>query len=168
MTRTKPSPALLLLATLPFTTADAQRPSTARDAQTIVFVCEHGTVKSVLAMAWFQKMAQSQHLPYKAVSRGTAPETAVPRMIRDSLRRDGITLGPFTPTKFSMQDVLAATMVVSFDQPVVAEIVAGRVPTAAWNDIPAVSQNYDAARDAIKLRVAILVDSLAKAAAKRR
>ena len=98
MTRTKPSPALLLLALLPLTTADAQR--SARDTQTIVFVCEHGTVKSVLAMAWFQKMAQSQHLPYKAVSRGTAPEASVPRMIRDSLRRDGITLGPFTPTKF--------------------------------------------------------------------
>ena len=39
--------------------ANAQSPRVTRDTQTVVFVCEHGTVKSVIAMAYFDRLADS-------------------------------------------------------------------------------------------------------------
>ena len=34
----------------------------------VVFVCEHG--RSVIAAAWFNKLAAEKQLPYRAVARG--------------------------------------------------------------------------------------------------
>ena len=35
----------------------------------VVFVCEHGTVKSVMAALWFNRLATERKLPFRAVSR---------------------------------------------------------------------------------------------------
>jgi arsenate reductase len=140
----------------------AQEPRMPRDTQTVVFVCEHGTVKSVLALAYFERLIRDVGLPYRAVSRGTSPDAAVPAFMRAGLQRDGLTLGDFHPTRFGERD-LSATLIVSFDQPNVAMFVAGRVPTVAWDDLPSVTANYSVARDSIKGRVVKLVDSLARA-----
>jgi hypothetical protein len=134
-----------------------------RDSQTVVFVCEHGTVKSVVALAYFRQLAQQRQLPIRAISRGTAPDSAVPGPIRDGLRLDGLSLGPFTPTLFTAADLTNAMAVVSFDQPAVAKTVNGRVPLGRWDGLPAVSENYAIARDSIRARVAALVDSLDRA-----
>src|SRR5690242_6099184 len=80
----------------------------------VVFVCEHGTVKSTMAMALFQQMAKERGLPYTAVSRGVAPDSSVPSFMREGLQGDGLSLGAFQPTKFSDRDVLSASLVVSF------------------------------------------------------
>lgn len=132
-----------------------------RDSQTVVFVCEHGTVKSVVAMALFATLARERHLPVRAVSRGTAPDADIPTVVRAGLRRDRLALDGFTPARFTESDLTGALAVISFDQPSVADLVAGRVPTSAWDSLPAVSANYDVARDAIRRRVTRLVDSLA-------
>jgi len=42
------------------------------------------------------------------------------------------------------------------------------VPTARWDGLPAVSENYPVARDSIRHRVARLVDSLDPARRQRR
>lgn len=150
------------------TTANAQQPRpTSRDSQTIVFVCEHGTVKSVLALAYFGQLVREKGLPFRAVSRGTAPDSALPVFMIAGLRRDGVDIGPFTPARFSDSDVLSASGVVSFDQPNVASAVAGRVATIAWDRLPSVTANYGVARDSIKQRVAALVDSLARTSSQR-
>ena len=150
--------AFLLLAALPAQSAPL---SAARDSETVVFVCEHGTVKSVVAMAWFGQLARARQLPVRAISRGTAPDPSVPPAVSNGLRGDGLALGAFTPTPFTPVDLGSAIAVVSFDQPGVAATVAGRVPTQTWDNLPAVSENYAAASLAIRNRVAHLVDSLA-------
>jgi protein-tyrosine-phosphatase len=138
-------------------------PKSLPDSQTVVFVCEHGTVKSVVALAYFRQLAQRRHLPIRAISRGTAPDSSVPSLVRDGLRRDGLTLGPFTPSRFTLADVASAITVISFDQPSVASLVDGRVPTTGWDGLPSVNENYPIARDSIRHRVARLVDSLDRA-----
>ena len=141
--------------------ANAQSPRITRDTQTVVFVCEHGTVKSVIAMAYFDRLVRERGLPFRAVSRGTAPDSIVPGFVREGLRLDGLPLGDFTPMPLSERD-LAATLIVSFDQPGVAQFVGTRAPTAAWDKLPSVTAHYPTARDSIKLRIAALVDSLAR------
>jgi arsenate reductase (thioredoxin) len=130
------------------------------DNRTIVFVCEHGTGKSVVAMACFNRMSRERNLPFRAVARGMAPDAELPTFVREGMRSEGLEIGAFEPTRFGDSDVPPAFKVVSFDQPAVAAIVAGRVSTIAWNNLPAVSADYATARDAIWLRVAALVDSL--------
>jgi arsenate reductase len=143
-------------------TASAQDARVPRDSQTVVFVCEHGTVKSVLALAYFEKTSRERGLPFRAVSRGTSPDAALPPFMRAGLERDGFSLGHFNPTRFGEHD-LASAIIVSFDQPGVATFVAGRTRTVAWDNLPSVTANYAVARDSIKGRVARLVDSLARA-----
>ena len=153
----------LILWGAPETLSSQVRSGAVSDSQTVVFVCEHGTVKSVVALAYFRQLAQERGLNIRAISRGTAPDSAVPARVREGLRLDGLPLGSFTPAEFTLADLVSAITVVSFDQPKVADIVAGRVPTAQWDGLPAVSENYRIARDSIRSRVARLVDSLDRA-----
>lgn len=53
--------------------------------QTVLFVCEHGAVKSVVAAAHFNRLAAERAFPFRAVSRGTAPDSTVPARIGDGL-----------------------------------------------------------------------------------
>lgn len=148
--------------------AQAQKPRAARTgAQTIVFVCEHGTVKSVVASTWFNQLARQRHLAIRAVSRGTDLQSEVPAFVREGLRRDGLALGPFTPTALADDDLRRALAVVTFDRPAVAARAIGTVPVMAWNGLPAVSVDYGIARDSIRARVTALVDSLARTKAAR-
>jgi protein-tyrosine-phosphatase len=39
----------------------------------VLFVCEDGNVKGLMAMSYFNQLAQERQLHYCAVSRGTAP-----------------------------------------------------------------------------------------------
>jgi protein-tyrosine-phosphatase len=132
------------------------------DPETVVFVCEHGSAKSVLAMALFTQLAKERGLPLRAISRGTTPDPGVPAAVRDGLRADGFELRAFTPAQFADSDLAGAVAVVSFDQPGVARTVAGRVPTRTWDGLPAVSENYGLAREAIRRRVVDLIDALGK------
>jgi arsenate reductase len=135
-------------------------PAQEPDSQTVVFVCEHGTAKSVLALAWFNRLAQQRGLPVRAVSRGTAPDASLPAFMLAGLKRDGFDLGAFSPARFSEADLRSALAVIAFDQPAVAGFVAGRAPVIAWDRLPSVTASYAAARDSIKERVVALVDSL--------
>src|SRR5215475_103375 len=68
-------------------------PALASDAttpKTIVFVCLHGSVKSQMAAAHFNRIAREHGLPYTAISRGIQVDTSIPARIRDALNLDGL------------------------------------------------------------------------------
>jgi len=44
----------------------------------VVFVCEHGAAKSVVATAYFNKLAAERGLPFRATFRGTTLATNRP------------------------------------------------------------------------------------------
>jgi len=132
------------------------------DSQTVVFVCEHGTVKSVVAMAWFTRLARERGMPVRAVSRGTALDPEIPPVVREGLQADGFRFPAFLPTRFAETDLAGAIAVISLDEPSVARMVAGRTLTQAWNGLPSLMQNYEVARDSIQRRVKALVDSLSR------
>jgi arsenate reductase (thioredoxin) len=59
--------------------------------QMIVFVCLHGSVKSQVAAAHFNRIAKERGLPLVAVSRGIAVDQNIPASIRQGLAADGLT-----------------------------------------------------------------------------
>ena len=133
------------------------------DPRRVVFVCEHGSVKSLIATLYFNQRAQQRGLPYTAVARGTSPEPAVPPAVQQGLRADGFDVVHYVPQPFKASDVDGVLLVVSFDQDV-TNTVAGRSQQLSWDNLPAVAANYAVARDEILERVDRLIEHLASAA----
>jgi len=126
----------------------------------VVFVCEHGSVKSLVAMEHFNRKARERGLPYHAVARGIAPERAVPEAVQAGLRADGFETSDFVPRSLTSSDLDHAVLVVSFDQDI-TKVVAGKVRHLAWDNLPGVLADYPGGRAAIVSRIDFLVDELA-------
>lgn len=140
----------------------AQRSEPLSSAGTVLFICEHGTVKSLLAMSLFDRYAKQVGLNMRAASRGTAVDSVVPPWMHTALAKDRFVLGDWRPQALQTADLLAASYVVSFDVPASVSSAA-RVPRAQWDSLPSVGGNYAVGRDAINARVRRLVDSLKRA-----
>lgn len=142
----------------------AQMPQVAstNDPYRVVFVCEHGSVKSLIAMLYFNQHVQLRGLHYSAVARGTSPEAAVPAPVQRGLRAAGFDVGHYVPQAFNTADVDRASLVVSFDQDT-TKVVAGRVQELRWDNLPAVLADYTLGRDEILKRVDALIEQLVKA-----
>src|SRR5258708_18706422 len=114
-----------------------------RDSQ-VLFVCEHGNVKSLMAASYFNQLAQERGLPFRAVSRGTALDsTTVPPAIIQGLRGDGFDVSSFHPLAVKASDVSASQRVITIGAtlPSDAQPVAHR-KTEQWNDVPPASVDY--------------------------
>lgn len=159
--------AMLLALAASVASAQVARATPAQDSTRVVFVCEHGSVKSLVAVAYFNRTARERGLPFSAISRGTNPDSLVPGPIRDGLARDGFDVSTFRPIQFAAGDVQGAALLVAFDQDVSATLN-GTVPIARWDSLPALSRDYRVGRDSIRARVAKLVVALAAKARFRR
>lgn len=126
----------------------------------VVFVCEHGSVKSVMAAHWFNRLATERKLPFRAISRGVAPADAIPPAVAGNLAKDGFDVAGFTPKRLEAADVAGTVHVVAIgvDSPLFA---AANIPVSHWSDIPPASTDYAASRDAMRARMGALLDSLA-------
>lgn len=127
--------------------------------QPVLFVCEHGAAKSVIAAALFNARASERKLPFRAESRGVAPDPMLLPQAVAGLESDGLKPGQETPIRVAREDVDRAAVVVAFD-PLPTDIAAhARIKT--W-DVPPVSVDYAAARDAMVPRIDALLDELAR------
>ncbi|MES1263857.1 MAG: hypothetical protein ABUL69_05840, partial [Peristeroidobacter soli] len=127
----------------------------------ILFVCEHGNVKSLMAASYFNQMAQARGLPYRGVSRGVAPDsTTVPPKIIAALGSEGFDVRDFHPVAISAADVSASNRVVTIGVPL-SEEIAGNAAIVKWDDVPPASVDYAAARASLTNHVKVLVDQLA-------
>jgi len=130
--------------------------------KTVLFVCEHGTVKSLLAKVLFEEYSKEVGLEMRAESRGTKADSTVPPWMMSALAADHVKLAGWHPQSLAASDLASAFYVVSFDVPAVATSNA-HAPRTQWDGLPSVMQDYSKGRDAIKARVHQLVDSLKRA-----
>lgn len=151
----------VLLLTVAQSRSSAQQVA-ARSAKPVLFVCEHGTVRSLLAKVLFEQYAAEVGLDMQAVSRGTRADTLVPPWMQQGLAADHIELGAWRPQTLLPGDLTSASLVVTFDVPLAATAGA-RVPQVHWDSLPSVSRDYATGREAIRVRVHQLVDSLKRA-----
>ena len=124
----------------------------------IVFVCEHGAAKSVLAAAYFDKIARELGLDFWAIARGTNPDPAISPQTFSGLMQDGLTPLELKPQILSESDIQSARRVVSFCK-LPIELQQTSI-VEYWEQIPPVSENYSRARDAIVDRIRQLLVSL--------
>src|SRR3954447_841770 len=75
----------------------------------VLFVCEHGAAKSVIATAYFNKLAAERGLPYRATFRGTTPQDNLSVRAVEGLTADGLAIPSGKPAGISQADVSTAT-----------------------------------------------------------
>jgi arsenate reductase (thioredoxin) len=122
---------------------------------TVLFVCLHGAAKSVLAAAHFQRLADQRGLGVRADFAGTEPDPVIAPRVLAALRNEGIDLGAQRPTRVTPEAMARAWRVISFGCDL--EDLAPGARIVRWDDVPAVSEDYDTARAAIDTRVARLL-----------
>ncbi|MGH8137076.1 MAG: hypothetical protein ACREVV_02605 [Steroidobacteraceae bacterium] len=124
----------------------------AAEAPRVVFVCEHGSVKSLIAASYFNQRAQVKGLKVRAIARGVAPEPTVPPAVRDGLRTAGFDVSGYVPQALEASDINGATLIVSFDEDI-ADAIGGRVRYLKWDNLPAVLSDYPRGKEAIVKQV---------------
>jgi len=122
---------------------------------TIIFVCEHGAAKSVIAAAYFNKLAEEINSDLRAIARGTHPDQELSPKAITGLRADGLTPTESVPQKLSLVDVESAQRIVTFCE--LPEEYPNKATIEQWESVPPVSENYEKARDAIVERLKRLI-----------
>jgi len=130
-------------------------------AANVVFVCEHGNVKSLIAMQWFNRLAAERRLSVRAISRGLTPENPVPPPIRARLKDDGFDVLAFEARALTPGDVKGAPRLVMIGAEAPAWARDSGAPVDVWSDIPPASEDYGASRDAMRERIEALLSTLA-------
>ncbi len=102
--------------------------------ENVLFVCLHGSAKSLIAAEYFNRLATARGLGARAVSAGTEPDDAIPPHVVGGLANDGIDVAGRRPR-------------------------AGARRIERWDDVPAVSEDFAKARTAIVARVTALLDT---------
>ena len=121
----------------------------------VLFICEHGSAKSVIAAAHFERMARERGLSAHAISRGTDPDAEYPPHVLAGLAGDGLAPLDDHPIGLSENDLDEAVHVVAFCS---TETLPAR--TEKWHDVSPVSEGYVRAREEIVNRLERLFNSI--------
>jgi arsenate reductase (thioredoxin) len=132
----------------------------AGDGQTVVFVCEHGNAKSLIAATLFNSEAARRHLPLHAVARGVSPAQGVPQPVATGLHNDGYDVSGFEAKPITVGDLQAASRVVLLNLDRSSVQASNPQKTDVWAGIPPFSTSYPEARDAIARRIDLLLRQL--------
>src|SRR5215510_12236023 len=89
---------------------DAQ--SSSARTPTVLFMCPHGAAKSVMASAYFQKLAKERGLNVRVDSAGTEPEPELSKGVVASLKKDGYAIPIDKPRAATAADMQAADVVI--------------------------------------------------------
>jgi arsenate reductase (thioredoxin) len=126
--------------------------------KSVLFVCEFGTAKSVIAREMFRRRATTRSIAIAAFSRGLVIEDHITPDLRRNLAADGI--DPYSePFKILQPDDWSRASVVVAFNPLPKIVPQSKVRD--WTDVPSVVSQYPAARAALNRRIDALLDEFA-------
>ena len=134
---------------------------------TVLFMCPHGAAKSVLASAYFQRMARERGLNVRVESAGTEPDDAVSSAVAAHLKRQGYSVPVAKPRKVTAEEFAAADVVISMGCDLTA-LPPPRGRLLQWDEVPAPSDGLAAADEAIRKRVSDLIEELVRSMPKNK
>jgi protein-tyrosine-phosphatase len=127
----------------------------------VLFVCLHGSAKSLIAAEHFRRLAAERGVKMDAISAGTEPDSEVPPRVVQGLLADGIDVRGRRPHQVTRTDVTTASRVVTFACDL-GDMAPGGLAFERWDDVPAVSEDFTKARNVIVARVSRLLDECAR------
>ena len=128
-------------------------------AKQVLFMCPHGAAKSVLASAYFQRLAKERGLNVRVDSAGTEPDPTVGKAVAAHLTKTGYAIPIEKPRRVTAGDLEQADVVVSLGCDL-AGLPQPRGTLLKWDDVPGPGENFAAADQAIRKHVEELVDEL--------
>lgn len=120
----------------------------------ILFLCQHGGAKSVVAASHFNRLAAERGLPFVASSAAAEdPYDAVPAPVADYLEREGFDVRQLEPHHAAPDEIASAARIVTIgcDLPGAHE---------RWDDVPAASEDLEGSVAAIRRHVQALAEDL--------
>jgi protein-tyrosine-phosphatase len=155
----KARPAGLGAATADTSGQGSGTPARTAKTPTVLFMCPHGAAKSVLASAYFQRLARERGLNVRVESAGTEPDPEVSSAVAAHLVKNGYPAPVARPRKVTASDLTTAEVVISMG----CDLKGLPVPRGRllkWDEVPGPGENFAAADAAIRKRVVELVDEL--------
>ena len=140
---------------IPGTFASAQ---TQTKAPIVLFICPHGAAKSVMASAYFQKLAKERGLNVRVDAAGTEPEPALSKGVVAHLQKNNYAIPIEKPRAATAADMNSADVVIAMGCDL-SKLPAPRGELKNWN-VPDFSANFDVAEQAIREQVTRLVDEM--------
>lgn len=131
----------------------------AASATDVVFICEHGAAKSVIATEYFNKLAAERGLAVRAIARGADPQADLSVSAVRGLQADGLPPTLAAPRPITALELRSSARIVAFDcgQPTMKAL---KAMDTCWDDVPMVADDYARARNAIRAHVAAMIDQL--------
>lgn len=117
----------------------------------VLFVCLHGAAKSVVAAEYLGRLARAAGRDVDATAAGLDPDDAIPEHVVRRLADDGFDVTGRTPQRLTETELGSADIVISLGCSL--ETGSASPQLMNWDDIPAVSDGYEPARDAIIRRL---------------
>ena len=121
-------------------------------AKTVVFLCPYNAAKSVIAAAYWNRLAQERGVDVHAVSAGTEPSAVVSPAVVAALRAEGIDLSGHRPRRVTEGELTGAWRMVAIGCDLGGLLPAG-VAAEYWDDVPAAGEDLPACQAAIAARV---------------
>ena len=126
----------------------------------VLFVCQHGAAKSVIAARYFSTLARARGMTVDAAAAGIEPDDAIPPHVIAGLRNDGIHVDDTPPQGLTPEMLKNARLVISFGCDLSGFNDAAAI--VQWPDVPAVSDGYDASRTVIVDRLNAILDQVSR------
>ena len=128
--------------------------------KTILFLCQHGGAKSVVAASYFNRAAADAGLPVTAIAAAAdTPYDSVLAPVADLLDRQGFAVDSFQPRAVEDDDLRNAAQIVSIDCDL-SSLDLGGAAVERWDDVPKVSEDLSGSVSAIARHVDALIDEL--------
>jgi protein-tyrosine-phosphatase len=126
----------------------------------VVFVCEHGAGKSVVAAAYFNKIAKDRNLNWEASCRGTNPDEEVSVPTKEGLKSDNLLDPALSPKKLAPSDTSNVEKIILFTK--LPDDFKTSVKSEDWSSLPNIDAKYEVRRDALIKKINEFFDSLEK------
>jgi arsenate reductase (thioredoxin) len=126
----------------------------------VLFLCQYGGAKSVMAAAYFNRLAEQSGLVAIATAAAAEePYPAVPPAVVEFLHGEGIEVGTFEPRRVDDHDLRDASRIVSIDCDL-GSCGLANAGAERWDDVPKVSEDLPRSASAIRRHVEALVEEL--------
>lgn len=163
------STAMLAFLAMMATPSFAQQSDGVLPQRPVAFVCSYGSVKSLMAAARFNMLAEKRGIPERAVSRAASDATvhsSVPEPIVKAMADEGYQVRDYKPRTLSQSDADKAVKVVYIpleDPSKEPKLQASPPnPVERWEGIPSALKDYGTVRTMLYSRIDNLIDELAK------
>ena len=125
----------------------------------VLFVCQHGAAKSVLASELLAQHAAALDLPLTARSAGVEPDATVSDRLIELFPERAWELAGRQPRRVTGEDIRDASITITFNVPP-GELPAPPAELLTWDDVPPVSDDPIAARATVERHIEALLERL--------